>query len=61
MLDVILGFIFSTWVTWLIIRLIACFDEEIGANDTFFRIIAYIIDLGMIAIMVIWLIFRFRT
>lgn len=61
MLDVVLGFIFSTWVTWLLIRLIACFDEEINSNDKFFRILSYIIDLGMIAIIVIWLVFRFRT
>lgn len=60
MLDLILGFIFSMWVTWLLLRLIASFDEDIKQRDNFFRVVSYIVDLGMIVIIAVWLIFRFR-
>lgn len=60
MLDVILGFIFSMWVTWLLLKLIASFDEDIEQRYNFFAVVSYIIDLGMAVIIAIWLIFRFR-
>lgn len=61
MLDLILGFIIAIWVTWLLLRLIARFDDEIEPDNKMFSVTSYLIDMGMVAIISVWLVFRFRA
>ena len=61
MLDFIMGIIMAIWLTWLVLKLIIYFDDDVDPDGNIEHIINYIIDFCIFAIFVVWLIFRFKV